>query len=133
MRTYQYVYFPFFQFLKGLFFLFGRFETVDIINVAREIFQPLAEGLKMLESKNGSRHQYSSLLTVAYGFKCSTYGNLCFTKSHIAAYKPVHRGRRFHVAFYIGSSLALIRGILIYKRCFQFSLQVAIRCMCKTL
>src|SRR4249920_1068381 len=85
------------QVLQCILSLTRRFEPVDIIHLDREILQPVGEGLVMLKSKNGSRHQYYGLLAVATALECSTDCNLGLAKPNVTAYQAVHRRIILHV------------------------------------
>ena len=99
----------------------------------RSKLQNKETALKMLKSKNSSRHQYSSLFSIHAGFKSCPDSYFCFTKAHVTTDQPVHWRRRFHILFYICRCLTLVGCIFINKRSFQFCLHVIIRRMLKPL
>ncbi len=80
----------------------------------------------MLHGQNGRGNQNRYLLSVIYRLKGRADGNLCFSKSHIPTYQPVHRVRLFHVLLDIVGGNGLIGGIFINERAFKFHLKYAV-------
>ena len=78
--------------------------TTQILHPARQAFQTLLEGLEMLISKHRGRHQ----------------------NCNVTAHQAVHRTGTLHVGLHVGSSLALVGGILIDEGGFQLPLQEAV-------
>ncbi|MCY1539058.1 hypothetical protein D9M68_746270 [compost metagenome] len=113
MRADQDIYLTFFQPLQCVFFLLGRFETVQVIYGTREFFQAIFKRLKVLVGKDRSRNQYGHLLAIRYCLECRTNSYFCFSETYITTNQAVHRIRRFHIALYICRSFGLIWCIFI--------------------
>ncbi len=94
----------------------------------RESAQPLAEGLQMLLSQNGRRHQYGNLLAVHHGLERRAKRPVRFlpyptspTTTHL-----VHRPVRLHVVLDLEKRPQLVRRLYIGKR--RFHLHAARGC-----
>ena len=85
----------------------------------------------MLKGQYGSRYQNGDLLTIVNSFKSCPYGHLGFTKTNVPANKSVHGSFTFHVLFDVFGRFALVRGIFIDKRGFQFMLQITVGAILK--
>ena len=80
------VYLAFLQIFQYCLGLFGGTGTRQIIHTDWQILQTALEGLEMLVSQYGGRHEYSHLLGVAGCLECSTHRHLGLTESHVATY-----------------------------------------------
>ena len=81
----------------------------------------------MLHSQQSGWNKHSYLFTVYHCLESGTQGNLCLAKSHITTYQTIHGMTSFHIMLHIGSSLNLVRGILVREGSFQFMLQIIVR------
>ena len=133
MSPYQYVYLAFLHPLVNLFLVLGAAETVEVVHVHRQSFQPLGKSVVVLECQDGVRHQHCHLLGVAHGLEGGTDGHLGLAKSHVATHQAVHRKGVLHVVFHLLSGLQLVRCVLIEERCLQLFLQIAVRAEGKSL
>ena len=113
MRTYQDIYLPLRQVLQNLLGLFRSTSSGKVIDPHRKVFQAFAEGLVVLESKDGGRYQYRHLFGVTSRLKGCTYSNLRLTKAYIPTYQAVHGTSLFHIPLHIIRSLQLVWCILI--------------------
>ena len=64
VRAYYYVYLPFGEFFLYFGGLPGSLETADEFDVAGEVLEALGEGVVVLQSKDGGRHQHRHLFIV---------------------------------------------------------------------
>ena len=107
-------------------------KSAQVIHTAGESFQPLFKGVVVLESQYGGGDQYCHLFAVGDCLESCPYGNFGLAETHIPAYQPIHGKFRFHSTLHICGSLQLIWCIFIYKRRFQFLLQVGVLRKCKS-
>ena len=61
-------------------------HTADILDIAREVLEPVPESIVMLESQNRGRHQDSHLLVVRNGLESGTDCKLSLSESHVPAH-----------------------------------------------
>ncbi len=81
----------------------------------------------MLIGKHRGRHEHRSLLVVGRSLERGAYGYLRLAETHVTAYQTVHRPRRLHIGLHGLGSRKLVRGVLIYERCLQLMLHIAVR------
>ena len=80
----------------------------------------------VLLGKNGCRHKIDDLLSFLYCLKCSSKSYLCLSIANIATHQAVHNLSRFHIVFYIGNGIFLIRRLFKGKHLLKFLLPLAI-------
>ena len=66
------------------------------------------------------------MLIVRHSLESGTNSHLRLAETHVTAHKAVHRAGTLHVSLHVGSSLALVGGILIDEGGFQLPLQEAV-------
>ena len=106
--------------------------AAQIFHTAGQAFQALLESLEMLIGKNGGGNEDGHLLVVRHRLESGTHGNLGLAEAYVAAYQPVHGAGAFHIRLYVGGRLALVGGILVNERRFQFPLQETVGAVLKT-
>ncbi len=118
--------------LDGSLCLSGGTGTAQIIHPAGQAFQTFLEGLEMLVGKHSGGHEHSHLLIVRHCLECGTHGYLGLAETHVTTHQTVHRAGTLHVSLHVGSSLALIGGIFVDERGFQFPLQETVGTVLET-
>ena len=116
-----------FQLLQNLLLCFCAFESVDVVDTAGKILQPVGEGFEMLQSQDGGGNQDSYLFALSYHFKSCPDGDFGLPEAYIPANQTIHREISLHIPLDIQGRFDLIRCILIDKRCFKLCLQIGVR------
>ena len=90
----------------------GRAETRKLRNLDRPVGKTVREGLEMLFSEQGRRHQNRHLFAICHCNECGTQGDLGLAKTDISAYQTIHRPATLHVANHGLDGGCLVRGFL---------------------
>ena len=114
------------QFFQNLLLFPWGSEAGKDIDLDRETFHSLAEGLIVLPCQDGGRHQNRALLSIHDTFKRCTNCNFGLAKSYVAAEQSVHRNRLFHVILDFLNTTQLVIGLVIRKTSFKVILPVGI-------
>ena len=80
----------------------------------------------MLHGQYRGGHEHRDLLAIACGPEGGPNGNLCFAESHVAAHKPIHRGRLLHVGANGGGGFVLVGRVFVHEARFQRMLQIPV-------
>ena len=118
--------FAFFEFFQDFGLLFGRLETVEVFDGDGEAVETLCEGVVVLQSQHGGRHQNGHLFRVAAGLEGGAHGHFGLAEAHVAAHEAVHGVLAFHVAFHVVGGFQLVGGVLVDERSLQLVLQVVV-------
>jgi hypothetical protein len=88
------------QAFQRIVLLLGGLETVDVIHLARKLFQPVAECAGVLQRQNGGRHKDGHLLAIGHGLERCADGDLGLAEAHITTHEAVHRVVALHVGLH---------------------------------
>src|SRR5512140_1175885 len=88
--------------------LLCRLEAAHRADHYWKVSQTVAEGSRVLFSKDRRRDENRDLSSGLNGLERCTHSNFCLAVANVSDEKPVHRTRLFHVAFHVGCSRALI-------------------------
>ena len=106
--AHDHVQLAFFQLFQGLLLLGGGAEPAEHLHPHVEAGKALLDGVVVLLHQNGGRGQQGHLLALHHGLEGGPQGYLRLAVPHVAAQKPVHVVRAFHVGLDLGHGLLLI-------------------------
>ena len=107
--------------------LFRVAEPAQHLNPHRELLEPLAQGIVVLETKHRCGCQKRHLFTIAQRLERRAHYHFRLAVPHVAAQQPIHRLRTLHVFLNVRNRCLLVLRLGVLERIFKFSLPIAVR------
>ena len=109
-----------------MFDILGLAGAAQVVDTHREVLEPLAERVVVLEGQHCGGYQHGGLLAIDCSLERGTDGYLGLAEAYVAAHEAIHGFGALHVGLDGLCGLELVGRVLVDERCLKLLLQVAV-------